>query len=359
MHMGEAVSQAHPVIGRPASGLDFLWLELTNRCNLQCVHCYTESHPHSGERDLLTREDYESLMVQAFSLGCRKVQFIGGEPQLNPHFGELLAKAKTLGFEFIEVFSNLTRLNDETLDYAARNGICFATSVYSDEPAGHDAITKVKSSHARTVSNLKKLIEAGIATRAAIILIDQDPATVGRTKRFLSDLGVGHVNYGEVRQFGRGERLLARTAELAGLCGHCWAGKLCIAPDGEAYPCVMARQWSVGNVLSTQLAEIVDGEALGDMRRTIFDAVWAPKMSAASERLRSIAQCPPKVDCAPVSGAPDCAPEVQPESEPEKYPGGDPAEKCSPCPQSCVPDTQAPPCEPNPCPQSCTPFEVE
>jgi MoaA/NifB/PqqE/SkfB family radical SAM enzyme len=21
--------------------LDFLWLELTNRCNLRCVHCYT------------------------------------------------------------------------------------------------------------------------------------------------------------------------------------------------------------------------------------------------------------------------------------------------------------------------------
>ena len=25
------------------AGLDFLWLELTNRCNLRCVHCYTES----------------------------------------------------------------------------------------------------------------------------------------------------------------------------------------------------------------------------------------------------------------------------------------------------------------------------
>ena len=26
----------------PDNRLDFLWLELTNRCNLQCVHCYTE-----------------------------------------------------------------------------------------------------------------------------------------------------------------------------------------------------------------------------------------------------------------------------------------------------------------------------
>jgi 2-iminoacetate synthase ThiH len=51
-------------------GLNFLWLELTNRCNLQCVHCYTESHPLSGDRDVLTTAAYESVMRQAYALGC-------------------------------------------------------------------------------------------------------------------------------------------------------------------------------------------------------------------------------------------------------------------------------------------------
>jgi hypothetical protein len=73
--------------------LSFLWLELTNRCNLRCVHCYTESDPWSGERDVLTVEDYESVMSQAYELGCRKVQLIGGEPQLNPSFKRLLRRS--------------------------------------------------------------------------------------------------------------------------------------------------------------------------------------------------------------------------------------------------------------------------
>ena len=119
--------------------IDFLWLELTNRCNLRCVHCCTESHPHSGDRDVLTTQAYERLMREAYNLGCRKLQFIGGEPQLNRDFHKLLVTANTIGFEFIEVFSNLTQLDDETVCYAAQNGICFATSVYSDEPAAHDA----------------------------------------------------------------------------------------------------------------------------------------------------------------------------------------------------------------------------
>src|SRR5215470_2165890 len=119
---------SRPELSKPANvgtekGLDFLWLELTNRCNLQCVHCYTESDPHSGDRDFLTKEDYISVMSQAHALGCRKIQFIGGEPQLNPDFYELLVKAKAIGFEFIEVFSNLTRLDAETIRYAKGNGI--------------------------------------------------------------------------------------------------------------------------------------------------------------------------------------------------------------------------------------------
>jgi molybdenum cofactor biosynthesis enzyme MoaA len=77
-----------------ADGLDFLWLELTNRCNLRCVHCYTDSHPGSGDRDLLTTGAYESLLRQAYELGCRRVQFIGGEPPLHPDLLRLLGTAK-------------------------------------------------------------------------------------------------------------------------------------------------------------------------------------------------------------------------------------------------------------------------
>jgi MoaA/NifB/PqqE/SkfB family radical SAM enzyme len=346
--------------------LDFLWLELTNRCNLRCVHCYTESHPHSGDRDVLTAQDYDSLMRQAYDLGCRKLQFIGGEPQLNRDFQKLLVTANTIGFDFIEVFSNLTQLDDETICYAASNGICFATSVYSDEPEAHDAITGVRSSHARTIRNLKKLIDKGIETRAATIVINQDQANVARTKRFLVELGVSQVRSAETREFGRGEEILSRPARLEGLCGHCWSGKLCIAPDGAAYPCVMARQWPVGNVLEMSLAEIVAGRSLEDMRQAIFDTVWLPKLADAGnggevgthelEMVRKPSkpqkphkpQKPPK-PCAPFKLNPKHPhkPKTKP-GHPAQKPSDD---ECFPCPQSCVPDTVPPEC-----PQSCGPF---
>ena len=40
MHAGHTPPEASTAtLPGPAAGLDFLWLELTHRCNLQCVHC--------------------------------------------------------------------------------------------------------------------------------------------------------------------------------------------------------------------------------------------------------------------------------------------------------------------------------
>lgn len=353
--------------------LDFLWLELTNRCNLRCVHCYSESHPGGGERDLLTTEAYEDLMGQAYELGCRRLQFIGGEPQLHPDLLRLLTRAKETGFEFVEVFSNLTRLPEDTLRFAAEAGIRFATSVYSDDPAVHNAITTVGSSHARTIGNLERLVAAGVGTRAAVIRIDQAPEAVERTKRFLHGLGVPSVRDAEVRAFGRGQALLDRPAELDGLCGHCWDGKLCVAPDGDAFACVMARRWPVGNVLQASLAEIVGGPSLAALRRTIHDSVWAPRASSGGGP-------GPHDDPGEPGQGDDGTPEPAPDQGPAGPggPGGpygdDPGRPrdCEPSILPCEPDGPLEPtggtvgCDvindcgpdiPEPCPQSAEPTE--
>ncbi|MCI2421572.1 radical SAM protein [Saccharopolyspora sp. K220] len=311
MNLGDRIAKNADDVDREGRGLDFLWVELTNRCNLRCVHCYTESHPASGHRDVLTAVDYESLMVDAYRIGCRRIQFIGGEPQLSRDFMRLLSRANEIGFEFIEVFTNLTRLTEDVLRFAELNGICFATSVYSYDPAAHDAITTVRTSHARTIANLKRLINSGVTTRAAMINIRQDESEIGRTRQFLEDLGVGSVRGSHVREFGRGEAVTGGRARMSALCGHCWDGKLCVAPDGVVYPCVMARQWPVGNILDESLAEIVDGMRLKDTRKDIFETAWLPKI-----------------------------------------------DDCAPCEQSCDPDSSSCSphyCNPTQCPQSCTP----
>lgn len=253
-------------------GLSFLWLELTNQCNLQCVHCYSDSHPHSGHRDRLAREDYEGLIAAAAELGCRQLQFIGGEPQLNRDLPHLVEFAAAHGFTFIEIYTNLTRLPADLLEVARRHSVHFATSVYSAKAEIHDAITCTPASHARTMRNLHTLVEQRIPVRAGLIVIDQHAEDVAETTSFLNRLGVEQVGIDHARGFGR-----QGHDQLNGLCGHCWKGQLCIAPDGSAFPCSMSRAWLVGNVLDKPLAEIVNGLALRSLRRRIHDEVYKPR----------------------------------------------------------------------------------
>lgn len=171
-------------------------------------------------------------------------------------------------------------------------------------------MTTVRGSHRRTIGNLKRLIDNGIRTRAGTLAINEDEKAAQRTRQFLVDLGVGGpIRSSEVRQFGRGQELLGEDASLSGLCGHCWTGKLAIAPDGQVFPCVMARDWVVGDVLTETLDEIVHGSRLAEIRREIHDTVWKRNTVTAA---------------------------------------------CPECPQSCGPDLSCP-CDPLLCPQSCEP----
>lgn len=82
-----------------------LWLELTRKCNLQCVHCYANSGPDLPISDGMTTHDWLVLLRSSRAEGCSSVQFIGGEPLIYPDLPLLLQEASSLNFEEIEVFT--------------------------------------------------------------------------------------------------------------------------------------------------------------------------------------------------------------------------------------------------------------
>jgi MoaA/NifB/PqqE/SkfB family radical SAM enzyme len=237
------------------AGLSFLWLELTNRCNLECVHCYSDSSPWSGDKDILTKTDYLRALNEAALAGCQRIQFIGGEPTLNHDLPELIDYASDLGYTCIEVYSNLIRLPNELVQTAQRTGAQFATSVYSSAAAVHDAVTGRNGSHARTTSNLRRLIKLGIPVRASFIETEVNAGHWEGTASFLEDMGVADVGYDVTRGFGRGAASSGQC-DVGELCGRCWDERLCIAPDGSVSPCIMSKAWGVGNIRDASVGQI-------------------------------------------------------------------------------------------------------
>ena len=297
--------------------LRFLWLELTNRCNLECVHCYADFGPQPERKDILKTDDYKRVIAEAASLGCRSIQFIGGEPTLNKALPDLIDDARSSNFDFVEVYTNGTNLPDFLLRCFKDNDVKVAVSLYADNPEVHDAITTRNGSHQRTVRNMRRMIDAGLDVRVGVISMDANKQHVDDAVSFARKLGIENVGVDHARGVGRGTDIAPGSLGMQSLCGACWQGSACVAPDGSVSPCIMSKAWPVGSVVDTPLSEIVSGSQLHSARERIYSAVWLPKHE---QEMSSADECNPKCqpNCQPVCNPclPLCKPTCVPSSRP-------------------------------------------
>lgn len=175
--------------------LSFIWLELTEGCNLKCLHCYSESDAGKINQEVMEYEDWARLLEEAREMGCRSLQFIGGEPFIQRDVMLRLGpRALDLGYTFLEVYSNGTLIKDSDLDWLREHGIALALSVYGHEASVHEGVTLGKGSFGRTLRTVRRARELEIPLRIGIIGMSANEATLDETVSYLrDDLGVENV----------------------------------------------------------------------------------------------------------------------------------------------------------------------
>lgn len=239
-----------------------VWLELTNKCQLECTHCYAESGPHvlHGKME---PSDWLRVIDDAKGMGTAMVQFIGGEPTMYPQFPEVLRYALGSGME-VEVYSNLVHIVPEVWGLLPAPNASLAFSYYAKDPAAHHAVT-MRPSHDATRRNAERAVALGIPIRAGVI--ETGTGHSAAAVEDLASIGVTRVLVDRVRSVGRGG-----PNNVNELCGKCGRGIAAVGPDGDVYPCIFSRWLTAGNVRETPLAEIMTGPAMASLVATIPDS---------------------------------------------------------------------------------------
>ncbi len=80
-------------------------LELTNRCNLRCAHCYDERHAASGD---LSFAVIERILAEGHSCGIDHIVFTGGEPTVHREFADIVQCVAAAGYGFSFVSNGTT-----------------------------------------------------------------------------------------------------------------------------------------------------------------------------------------------------------------------------------------------------------
>ena len=146
--------------GKPRLGR--LDLELTERCNNDCLHCCINlpaDDARARARELTTAQ-VKDILQQAAALGCLEVRFTGGEPLLRPDWQDLYLAARRLGLKVL-LFTNARLITAQVADLLARipPRAPIEITVYGLHRDSYEAVTRAPGSFAQFWRGVKRLRE--------------------------------------------------------------------------------------------------------------------------------------------------------------------------------------------------------
>ncbi len=245
-----------PLNPSPIPSLRYLELQVTNRCNLQCRHCYIGEGPH---QDLSIKQIQKGLEEFEEIQGLRLL-LSGGEPLLHPDFWEINDALRNYAFRSV-LLSNGTLINEEV---AKRLRVHEVQISLDGMKEGHESL-RGKGTFEKTMRAIDHLQEANLRVSVATMIHRRNlsefdqlasllqsknveewnvdvPCLEGRLKtnqdfwvapseasRFLS-YGYGGGFHGSIKNFTCGAHLCA------------------IIPNGEVCKCGLFSQDPVGSI---------------------------------------------------------------------------------------------------------------
>ncbi|MEQ7172876.1 radical SAM/SPASM domain-containing protein [Enterococcus innesii] len=168
-----------------------IFLEVSQKCNLRCNHCYNESSVLM--EDALSYSDIKGLIDNAKGQGCYIFQITGGEPLIRKDIEEIIDYIGRNGFK-ITIFTNLTFLPKRIVALLSKYSIKIVTSIDFIDPQKHDAFRGKTGALNTTIKNIKKLKNESIEVRVNMMIDNKDDNELESIINFLKlDLKVPYI----------------------------------------------------------------------------------------------------------------------------------------------------------------------
>lgn len=273
--------------GKPQ--LTNLHIEIISKCNERCIHCYI---PHENKVSYIETDLFYDILEQCKSMKLLHLTLSGGEPMLHKNFCNFLKRCKEYDFS-VSVLSNLTLLNDEIIKEMKRNPLLgVQVSLYSMDASIHDEITQMKGSFEKTKNGILNLIENDIPLQISCPIMKQnrdcyndvvswatehnihvsdDYVIIGRynhttqnlgcrlsideIKAMINDKATHDSKYLEQIEIGAEKKKNITSDDF--ICSVCHSS-ICIADNGNVFPCAGWQDYVVGNIKETSLSNIWD-----------------------------------------------------------------------------------------------------
>jgi radical SAM protein with 4Fe4S-binding SPASM domain len=177
----------------------------TQRCNLHCAHCYSDSRDRDYPGELTTGEGLE-LIEDLGGFGVPTLIFSGGEPLLRPDLFTLAEAARARGLRTV-LSTNGFLISPDTAERVAAAGFSYVGVSLDGIGVRHDRLRGKRGAFEAALAGIRAVRAAGVRTGVRFTLHALNRADLGAIFDLAEHEGVDRLCVYHLAYAGRGERM--------------------------------------------------------------------------------------------------------------------------------------------------------
>lgn len=178
---------------------------VTQRCNLHCAHCYSDSKNREYPGELTTQEGH-ALIADLAAFGVPTILFSGGEPLLRPDLLELAGAARDAGLRTV-LSTNGTQIDDTTAADLAAVGVSYVGVSIDGIGARHDKMRGSRGAFEGAVAGIRAVQRAGLRAGVRFTVHGLNRDELGPVFELAEEIGAARLCVYHLAYAGRGDKL--------------------------------------------------------------------------------------------------------------------------------------------------------
>jgi len=176
------------------------------RCNLRCVHCYSQSRDQNYPNEL-SNEQGKALIADLAEFGAPVMLFSGGEPLMRPDIFELIQFATAKKMRAV-VSTNGTLITPEIAAKLKDAGLSYVgISLDGLEPT-NDKFRGVQGAYKMAMEGVQNCLKTGVKVGLRFTMTRENYKDVGGVLDIIEKEGIPRVCFYHLVYAGRGTKLI-------------------------------------------------------------------------------------------------------------------------------------------------------
>ncbi len=179
----------------------------TRRCNLRCVHCYSQSDNRDCAEQMTTAQG-EAMIEDLAEFGSPVLLFSGGEPLMRPDLFDLAAKAVSEGMRAV-LSTNGTLITPDVARRLGDIGLSYVGVSLDGLGEINDAFRGRQGAFDAALAGIRNCRDAGVKVGLRFTVTQRNVGEVPKIFKLLRDENIPRVCFYHLAYAGRGGALMA------------------------------------------------------------------------------------------------------------------------------------------------------